>query len=349
MKRRSILTALAVPLLAALALSPLHAQQVYTLTDVATWTYGTYLVNPPTWISINASGQIAGTTLDATGTKRAFRWTPASPNAATGTLSLLALLKGATGSNAHAINNLGQVTGCAFNSSAKPNAVRWEANGTVTTLTSGAEGYVINDAGEVAGHTVDNRGRDALLWVSGKTYDLSGQGVGWLVTGINAGGQLVGFANTGGYLWTPTKPNGTSGSIIALPFQAFGINDAGQVVGGLAGHATIYCNGTFLDLGTVPGLDGSCANAINNKGQVVGSVSSSVTDEGHMMLWDSVHGMRSIDDPTQFTLCYPDGSLAVGWDLNAVAYAINDSGQIVGLGYNPAGQPRIFLLTPSGP
>jgi probable HAF family extracellular repeat protein len=352
MKRRSTLTTLATPLLTTLALVPsarLCAQQAYTLTDLAAPGKASFYGSPT--VGINASGQVVGSTTDASGANRAFRWTPSSPNAATGVLTLLALPKGDTASDARSINRLGQVAGDVYNRTIRKtttgSAVRWEANGTVTTLFADGSGFAINDAGEIAGRTGDNKGYYPFLWVNGTTYNLKAQGVGWLVWGMNASGQLVGWDQTNnslGYLWTPSKPNGTSGSSIQLPFQAQAVSDSGQVVGG-NGHAVLYSSGTVLDLGTLPGFDGSGAYAINNSGQVVGEEWNSITGEGHVMLWDSIHGMRNLDDPTQFTLYNPDGTLAVGWELGG-ARGINDRGQIVGLGNNPAGQQRIILLTP---
>ncbi len=55
--------------------------------------------------------------------------------------------------------------------------------------------------------------------------------------------------------------------------------------------------------------------------------------------------MRDLNDPTQFTLYNPDGTLATGWALG-YAWRINGNSQILGIGYNPAGQERFFLLTP---
>jgi uncharacterized membrane protein len=112
----------------------------------------------------------------------------------------------------------------------------------------------------------------------------------------------------------------------------------------------LYSSGTVLDLGTLPDFDGgSMAYVINNNGQVVGDIWNSITGETHGVLWDSVQGMRRLDDPAQFTLLYPDGTPAAGWTLYGSSSAINDKGQIVGWGNNPAGQQRLFLLTPVGP
>ncbi|HZO91712.1 MAG TPA: hypothetical protein VFB38_25545 [Chthonomonadaceae bacterium] len=229
-RRFTLMFAVAVALSAAPA-ARIFAQQAYTLTDVAAWVSGSHFSNST--IGINASGQVAGTTTDATGASRAFRWTPSSPNAASGALALLALPKGATGSDARAINSFGQVAGAAFNAS-KINAERWEADGTITALTSNADGFAINDAGEVAGRATGSGGsvRYPFLWVNGTTYNLSSQGAGWIVTGMNAIGQVLGWAQTNNnysYIWTPTKPNGTSGASLQIPIQGNEIDDSAQV------------------------------------------------------------------------------------------------------------------------
>jgi len=74
-------------------------------------------------------------------------------------------------------------------------------------------------------------------------------------------------------------------------------------------------------------------------------VSSWTTNVTHAFLWDSVDGIRARNDPTQFTLYNPDGTLATGWVL-VNGLGINGYGQIIGWGYNPAGQQRIFLRPP---
>jgi hypothetical protein len=111
--------------------------------------------------------------------------------------SLLTLAKGANASDARGINNAGQVTGVVYhipngNSTTSGSVARWEANGTVTTLISDGTGLAINDVGEIAGRATNKQGvRYPFLFVNGKTYDLSGKGVGSFVWGLNASGQVV--------------------------------------------------------------------------------------------------------------------------------------------------------------
>ncbi|SRR5258708_6394574 len=107
--------------------------------------------------------------------------------------------------------------------------------------------------------------------------------------------------------------------------NAFGINDAGQVVGmsyvtkqnGLT-HAFLWSASTGLqDLGTLPGGNSSSANAINNLGQVVGcsTISTNNTVPGHAFLWTPSGGMQDL------------GTLGGG----SCATGINDAGQVIGI------------------
>jgi len=94
-------------------------------------------------------------------------------------------------------------------------------------------------------------------------------------TGINDNGQVVGFSNvTPGalhkeaFLWSNGTMQGL-GYFAGLPAylnssKAYGINAAGQVVGGSSGPggggAFVYSNGTMTDIGAFG------ANAINDSG-----------------------------------------------------------------------------------
>ncbi|MCX7424221.1 MAG: PEP-CTERM sorting domain-containing protein [Planctomycetia bacterium] len=84
------------------------------------------------------------------------------------------------------------------------------------------------------------------------------------------------------------------------------------------------------ELGALEGGDWSRARAINNLGEVVGEVGFGL-NETRAFIWDAENGMRPLES-AQGTL--------------RGAYDINDAGQIVGLGRNPDGQDRAFLLTP---
>jgi probable HAF family extracellular repeat protein len=130
-------------------------------------------------------------------------------------------------------------------------------------------------------------------------------------------------------------PGGSNASV------AFGINDSGQVVGqsgASTGNRAFLWDSTsgMQDLGDLAGgPDYSVARGINNSGQVVGSSRASTGTRA--FLWDSTSGMQDLND-----LLDPSG---VGWTLSR-SLVVNDAGQIVGVGRNPDGVTRGFLLTP---
>ena len=78
----------------------------------------------------------------------------------------------------------------------------------------------------------------------------------------------------------------------------------------------------------------SCAYAVNNNGQIVGSSKILGDSENHAFLYDN-NQMLDLND------LLPTGS---GWELKN-ASDINDSGQIVGNGII-AGEYHAFLMTP---
>src|SRR5262249_17541015 len=139
-------------------------------------------------------------------------------------------------------------------------------------------------------------------------------------TCINNAGHVAG----GGFLWTPSQPNGTSGSFIRIPLTpvainasdqlvegidlwqngqiidlssfgihfAQGINDADQVAGvyGVyADHAAVWENGTVTDLGVLGGSAQnpavSFATGINALGQVAGATTVGDGSYYHAFLW----------------------------------------------------------------
>jgi probable HAF family extracellular repeat protein len=111
-----------------------------------------------------------------------------------------------------------------------------------------------------------------------------------------------------------------------------GINNSGQVVGGLYTSYTIHAflwdvdNG-MQDLGTLGGI-ASSANGVNNSGQVVGS-SSTPSGDPHAFLWDATNGMQDL------------GTLP--GDYSSEANGINDSGQVVGTSFTGSGPYHAFL------
>ena len=98
------------------------------------------------------------------------------------------------------------------------------------------------------------------------------------------------------------------------------------------------------DLGTVPGTNNSFASSINNIGQVVGYAWYGDKNSGGGFRPFVYSGNGSIQDLNH--LVDPTSGWTLGVPNMGGEIAINNSGQIVGRGLNPAGQTHAFLLTP---
>jgi probable HAF family extracellular repeat protein len=124
---------------------------------------------------------------------------------------------------------------------------------------------------------------------------------------------------------------------------ATAVNNAGQIAGyssfggqQINWHACWWPNPNGViptDLGTLPGFTYSEALGINLHGAVVGAASNSTTV--HAFLWTASAGMKDL------------GLLSK--TLWTTAMGINDSGEVVGVGYPPNGNPyHAFVWTPAG-
>jgi probable HAF family extracellular repeat protein len=364
--------------LSALALSVTAAAHAasYTVTDLRTLG-GTESFGS----GLNASGQVAGASY-TTGSAayHTFLWTPTTPNGTSGTKTDLGTL-GGTQSFGNGINAGGLVTGESFTTGdLATRAFLWKpttpggTSGTMYNLGTlggtNSYGYGINVTGQVTGasDTTGDTTTHAFLWkptspngTSGTMYDLGTLG-GTESNGsaINASGQVAGSSLKNGdsayraFLWKPTTPNGTSGTMHDLGTlggtESFGgtINSSGQVAGFsyTTGHANYHAylwtpttpngtSGTMLDLGTLGGLNSYSYN-VGAGGQVVGASEVAVTSNStHAFLYTNGGGMVDLN-----TLIDP----LSGWELSDAA-DINDAGQITGQGLF-GGQYHAYLLTP---
>jgi probable HAF family extracellular repeat protein len=314
----------------------------YQITDLGSLVGGYYNYA----YSINNAGIVVGIT-DVQG---AVLWSN------TGTVVDLHGLWGtpACGSQARAISNNGDVAGTTQSGCGGPGnhqAVLWSGD-TLTSLgTLGGEwsdAFGINDLGHVVG--ISDTGQDlspsypwrlllhAFIWSEGNMTDLGTLGGTYsLARSINDNDQVVGFSQiqplseqAKAFLWE-------AGSMIDLGVfgSATDINNKGQIVGGMDnGHAFFWDMNQLTDLGTIGDLN-AYPNAINDNGQVVGSFFDPTDGLNRALFWDQGQ-LQFLDS------LLPDDS---GWQLT-MAYDINNSGQIVGWGWNPQGQARAFLMSP---
>lgn len=327
-----------------LALTGSLMAQTYSVVDLGTLGEGASFAT-----GLNDAGHVSGYLVRTNGVTVAWLRTP------DGTLRDLGSF-GGTESRATAVNSLGQVTG-----------------------------YSLDADGIAVGFRSD--GTNGLQRLS------SPPGVGRTVPqAINRPGQIAGFTQLGD---TTTAFRASPGGdwVTYLPLSdanvpgvttAYGLNDAGRVVGsasGVNGFQRAYISDPsgsgWQDLGTLGG-DESAAFAINNDGAIVGSaglitgdthafwrpVDSAMTDLGTLggigstasalNRQQQVVGVAEATDGAEHAFIWnPTTGMR---DLNAQvpansdwvlteARGINEKGQIIGNGRH-AGQSRAFLLTP---
>jgi probable HAF family extracellular repeat protein len=189
---------------------------------------------------INGPGQVVGAFETSGAADHAYVWTPSATNGTTGTTVDLGAILGATTSAADVINDSGQVAGTSSS------GTFIYSGGSVTYLDGvGASGVpsAMNNAGQVVGSAYTGT-TVAFLYSGGHSYELGSLGGGNTEPfAINSVGQIVGVTATvvTPFLWTPTTPNGVTGTMVNLNTligsttitlqEATGINDRGQIVG----------------------------------------------------------------------------------------------------------------------
>jgi probable HAF family extracellular repeat protein len=180
----------------------------------------------------------------------------------------------------------------------------------------GSSANAINDAGQVTAW-VSTTGSDtrSFLWSSGTMTDLGGSSA----DDINSTGQVAGsdfhIGTKSTHLWTPTVPNGSTG--------------------------------TFTYFGYLPGDELNGPNGVNDTGEVIGYSGRRVVDESgdFFVFRPFLYTNGATQDLNAFLPPGSDWSLTDYYD-ETVATAINNAGQIVGAGFH-AGQPGAYLMTPN--
>jgi probable HAF family extracellular repeat protein len=186
------------------------------------------------------------------------------------------------------VNNSGLIVGANANfvASIFSGGLFTNIGGALTTL--GSYCTAVNDSGHVVGDYYTPFG--GAVPTFGFYYDgvtatplssLSGA-IDCHVAGINNSDEIIGTSDlASGYTRSFVDVGGVFTDLGALSkfdveVDAFGINNAGQIVGDSGGLAMIYQSGTMLDLNTMldpitsSGWFLGEATAINNQGQIVG-------------------------------------------------------------------------------
>lgn len=310
----------------------------YTLTDL-----GTLGGSFASAIAINSAGEVTGESETSTPlTYDPFLWTPA------GGMQDLGNLGGASNCG-FAINSAGNVTGQAEVNlgTGAGHAFLWTAATGMQDLgilntnpNSFSTGQGIDDNNRVVGWEDDPQGTRALLFTSGRIFDLqrrSGESFA-STSAINNKGQVVGEGIPDAVLWT--KANGlTHLGMLAnsTSSQAFGINQGGTIIAGddeskqgmFSAVAWILdtSSGTYV----INNLGAGAAFAANDGCQVVGN-----SGLFHAFVWTPSGGRVDLN-----TLIPPNSGLVL-----TTAYGINNAGQIVGTAKDSKNKDHAFLLTP---
>src|ERR1700751_3094482 len=217
-------------------------------------------------------------------------------------------------------------------------------------------GQDVNDKGQVIGFSfIDPTTVHPFFWENGTMIDLTLGGTDGDSGLVNSHGQSIGVSTLPGdierhaFLWSGGEVHdlGTLGGTRSRPL---GLSEDGHVAGASLTmndetiHAVLWRNLKIKDLGTVAGDACSFAWGLNSKDQVVGI---------------------SLPEPCDFSVAraflWENGSMV---DLNALippnsglqlvyAEAINDAGEIVGIGVPPGISPvdvetlgHAFILLP---
>ena len=318
--------------------------------------------------AIDATGQVVGWSLLATGERRAFR------SCANCTMQDLGTHVGGSDSIGRAMSGNGQwLVGSSGINAYGPNFREFTqgfVHGAATMTSVGAlycpcsfnvrhgtsEAFGVNDAGTVVGWAPAPRANyyHAFIWKEGVIEDLSETGLGdpsySRAFDINNAEQIVGYidrddaltfaeSERSAFIWQDGVfrtldhvPGYTSSTAVA-------INELGYAAGwsadvsGTTSSAALWTDIGVIGLGSLEGDSNSRALALNDRGQVVGWSGNDENDSRAFFWQDGL--MLDLN-----TLLPADS----GWRL-VEAKGINNQGMIVGTAMIN-GQSRAFLLSP---
>lgn len=99
-------------------------------------------------------------------------------------------------------------------------------------------------------------------------------------------------------------------------------------------------NGGMVDLGFLPGTNESSASSVSADGSIIVGSSRMVggSSPAVAFLWDSTHGMRSLQE-----VLTDLGVDLTGWQLTGAADISADGNTIAGFGWNPSGQLEAWV------
>ena len=226
---------------------------------------------------INDAGQVVGTSNSQNG-MHAFLWTLQSG------MTTLPSLSTADSSSAYAINQLGQIAGASGGHAVVWTGRTVNDLGTLGGAWSEAHG--INNAGQVVGVADTRTGPHAFLWTNGGTMQDLGTLAGDSRSRANrisdegvVVGASEGLEGVQAFMWTSKAGMQSIGALQGGGYsEGFGVNNVGQVVGQsgslLGTRAFLWSAGTIADLNDlVPQLPAGTiltgAFSINNNGEIV--------------------------------------------------------------------------------
>jgi probable HAF family extracellular repeat protein len=241
--------------------------------------------------AINDHGDIVGGSYTSNGSYRAFLFSNGQMTDLLGGLCT-------SDSEAYGINSSGQVVGHYVDSS--EHGFVYD-DGEMTVLPGISCAYAINDTGQVAGCAVMGANWHAFVYSESTMTDLGTLGgASSVATGLNDNGQVVGYADVVGGHSGPYHAflysAGTMTDLGTLGYSeslAWGINSAGQVVGSARGFngftcAFLYDRGQTVNLNTLidptSGWSLETATAINDLGWIVGGGSHNGQQAGFLLV-----------------------------------------------------------------